>query len=230
MQRAQRAAASPMRAILEAAKVKRRVEPQGAADTEGAATAARRAPPRVLALGAGEVATRSVVASQQGAPVSPLATGTAPVATAAPNGAGTVTIRTLAGALPRAVVKADVAPAGLAPVGPLAPALGQAELLRVPAMPRAQTEPELNVAAPAPRLLQMVEPDVPIRVLEALARPQVTVEFTIGSDGGVSGVKVITPAPRQLAPPVIAALEQWRYEPQREPRLHRVVLVFSAVP
>ena len=73
----------------------------------------------------------------------------------------------------------------------------------------------------------MVEPEVSARVLETLARREVSVEFTIGTDGAVSEIKVSLPGPRPLVASITAALEQWRFEAQRAPRAHKVLLVFS---
>ena len=249
MQRAQRAADSPLRAILEAAKVKRRVDPE-AIDAEGAAGGTRRAlaqrSPAPVAVaepaprGTAAVSPAALAPQPPSAPLAPVPLASPP---AAPAGAipkpGPISIRTLPGELAPPVPRADAARTGLAPVGRLElPALPP-ELPRVQAVPAkpapaapaavaaAAAAAASTTAGEAPRLLHMVEPEVPIRVLESLTRREVTVEFIIGIDGDVSDVRVLPPAPRQLVRPVAAALEQWRYEAQRAPRANRVVLVFN---
>jgi len=80
----------------------------------------------------------------------------------------------------------------------------------------------------APRLLKMVEPDVPIRVLDQIgSRREAVVEFVVKPDGSVSDINLLAPAPRVLQRFVVEALSQWRYAPLPEARTLRVQLVFS---
>jgi outer membrane biosynthesis protein TonB len=72
----------------------------------------------------------------------------------------------------------------------------------------------------------MVEPEVPQRLLDQLSNPEVHLEFTIEADGSVSGITLLSPAPR-LLPFLREAIEQWRYAPLPESRRHRVTLIFG---
>ncbi|MBL8288575.1 MAG: energy transducer TonB [Rubrivivax sp.] len=83
------------------------------------------------------------------------------------------------------------------------------------------------VAAAAPQLVHLVQPEVPPRLLDQLAGAEVSVEFTIAADGRVSGISVLPPVPRPLVPLITAAIEQWRYAPLPAARPHRVQLVFK---
>ncbi|MBI5717358.1 MAG: energy transducer TonB [Burkholderiales bacterium] len=252
MERAQRAADSPLRAILEAAKLRRRIEPNAAAETDAAARralalrppaagAARaelaRAEPRAAVVPAtpapaptpanvSAVAPRSVAAPALAAPAVPAA---APLLVA---DKPAITIRTLPGeALPEVPARSTALPPST--VAPLrnAPASSPSADLPRPSLPLAPTPVPAAVAAAAaaaPKLVHMVEPETTPRHLELLARPEVTVELTIRPDGSVSDVRVLPPVPRTLVPAITAAVEQWRYAPLPAPRPHRVVLVFKS--
>jgi len=221
MERAQRAADSPLRAILEAAKLRRRIEPDAGGGAVDAETAARRAAVARAANGAVPAAPANGTVAAGAAPA-PTAAAAAPPAAAAAADAGVTTLRTLpAEALPAgparsdALVSAPVAPLRTGGSGP-----GAAELPR----PQALALPELQ----APRLLHMVEPELTPRLLEAMRRPEVVVDFTIRADGTVADVQVQPPATALLASAIAAAVEQWRFAPLPAPRKHRVELVFKA--
>jgi len=215
MERAQRAADSPLRAILEAAKLRRRIEPEAGGGSGDAENAARRAPVARAANGA-------VPAAAVNGTVAAGAAAAPPAAPATAADAGVTTLRTLpAEALPAgparsdALVSTPVAPLRTGGSGP-----GAAELPR----PQALALPELQ----APRLLHMVEPELTPRLLEAMRRPEVVVDFTIRIDGTVADVQVQPPATALLASAIAAAVEQWRFAPLPAPRKHRVELVFKA--
>jgi hypothetical protein len=181
MERAQRMADNPMRAILEAAKIRRRPG-EGEAD----AAAAR-----------DEAATRNAVAPAAAAPDPVLsAAQLAPAAT-----------------LAVAPLKAAAPFAGLAPV--------------------AQPLPEMAALPPAapPKLLSMVEPAVPSRVMDQ--GPHVTevlADLSLRADGSVADVVLLTQVPRTWRRYLIEALQQWRYEALTAPHTHRVQLVFDKQP
>lgn len=181
MERAQRMADNPMRAILEAAKIRRRPG-EGEAD----AAAAR-----------DDAATRNAVAPAAPAPTPVLsASQLAPAAT-----------------LAVAPLKAAAPFAGLTPV--------------------AQPLPEIAALPPAapPKLLSMVEPAVPSRVLEQNPRVgEVSADLSLRADGSVAEVVLLTQVPRAWRRYLIEALQQWRYEPMAAARTHRVQLVFDKQP
>lgn len=216
MERVQRAADSPLRAILEAAKVRRRIEPEPTgADAEAAL---RRA-----------TALRQVQATlPEAAPVAPPAVSAAvwlPPQVAVPPATSTVILTLPEAATPVAPARA----AGLdaAAVAPLRAASAAAAL---PGDAARAPLPELPATAATPQLVHLVQPDVPQRLLDQLARAEVTVEFVIGSDGRVSSIAVLPPVPRPLVPLITAAVEQWRYAPLPAARPHRVQLVFKEGP
>ena len=208
MERAQRAADSPLKAILEASRARRRVDPDGAATAD----VARRATPRVANAGLGS----NVGAGAQGTAATPAPA----VATETP----VITLRTLPNEAPAQAPRRSgaIEPSAIAPLARPAAPLPQAELPRLPRL--------AETGATRPELLQMVEPEVGPRLLEQLTRAEVWVEFTIRVDGSVTGVQVLPPVPRQMISVLVAALEQWRYAPLAAPRQHRVQLVFKNEP
>jgi TonB family protein len=94
-------------------------------------------------------------------------------------------------------------------------------------LPRLAASPLPQPVAPKLELVRMVEPELPPRLLELLARPEVAVEFLIRPDGTVTNVRVLPPVPRQAVPMIVAAVEQWRFAPLLVAREHRVQLVFT---
>ncbi|MBL8325771.1 MAG: hypothetical protein JNJ89_12535 [Rubrivivax sp.] len=219
MQRAQRAADSPLRAILEASKVRRRIEPEPTGEAEPPAR--RPAAPRGAPAEAVRAETRAA------APPLPV-----PVRNAVPPPGGAregdvVTVRTLQAEVPARSAGIDMTP--LAPLSRgAAPVPAAADLPRVPSLPDAPAVLPRAGPAAAPHLLRMVEPEVGPRLIEQLARPEVSVQFVIQADGSVDAVQVLPPVPRQIVPLIVSAVEQWRYSPQPAPRPHRVQLVFKS--
>ncbi|MDP1899652.1 MAG: hypothetical protein Q8K96_04270 [Rubrivivax sp.] len=119
---------------------------------------------------------------------------------------------------------------GAAPAIAMVPAL-EADTAAAPAIPLPQTT-ALRVEPAAepvrPKLVTMVEPQVPQRVLQEIrGTVEVLADLTIRPDGTVSQVVLVPPAHRLLQRYVEAALEQWRFEPLAAQRVHRVQLVFS---
>ncbi len=89
--------------------------------------------------------------------------------------------------------------------------------------------PKFAAAMANPKLVSMVEPAVPPRVLDEIGGvTEVIVDLTIRPDGSIASVVLAPSAPRQLHRFVIAALEQWRYEPLPAQRVYRIQLVFNA--
>jgi hypothetical protein len=227
MQKAQRAAESPMRAILEASKVRRRIEPEPIGDADPPAR--RAAPPRA------NTAVAEAARPPARAAAAPVPAAEGPVADLATTRseleAGIV--RTLPAQMP-AWTPASRDAIDAAPLAPLprvaASAPAAAELPRVPALPEApMAAPRPAPAAGGlPQLLRMVEPEVSPRLINQLSRPEVSVQLTILADGTVGAVQVLPPVPRQMVPPIVAAVEQWRFAPLPGPRQHRVRLVFRS--
>ena len=202
MERAQRQAANPMRRILEASKA--RPKPAAEAAPIVAATAAVAA----VAPRADAGFTTPTIAP---APAPAPAPVPAPVATPA---VSTLSADLLQRPSPGVAVPAlETASTSAQPMAALAP-------LAMPAAP---------VVVVRPQLVNMVEPVIPARVLDDLGRiGEVSVDLTIRADGSVAAVALVPPAPRQIQRYVIAALEQWRYEPLPAERVHRVQLVFNS--
>jgi hypothetical protein len=89
--------------------------------------------------------------------------------------------------------------------------------------------PTAPVVQVKPQIVSMVEPVIPERVQDEVGRlGEVSVDLTIRADGSVAAVALVPPAPRQIQRYVVAALEQWRYEPLPAERMHRVLLVFNS--
>jgi TonB family protein len=86
----------------------------------------------------------------------------------------------------------------------------------------------LREATVQPRLVEMVEPAVPQRVLDDIGRAvELNVDITIRADGSVASVAVLQPAPRTLIRYVVAAIERWRFEPLPGGLVHRVQVLFN---
>jgi nucleoid-associated protein YgaU len=209
-----------MRVILEAGKVRRKAgaEPETPAETVDAA-ATRRVAVRTPAapVKASEVAARSVPAAAAVATTTALSAPSDEPAQPTEKAPAT---RSLASA-PVALVADDSKPLEAperlpASAVPAVPTAGLASALALP---------EVLLR---PRLVEMVEPVVPQRVLDEIGKAvEVTADVTIRSDGSVAGVVVLQPAPRTLIRYVVAAIERWRFEPLPGERVHRVQLVFN---
>ena len=201
MERARRAAESPLRAILEAGKVRRRLDGDPPADPDAAPVVAR---PLV-------------------APATPVVT----IRTLPPDPPATSTPRQPALTTGQ-VAPLNGAQAALPDLS--RPVVAMTPLTSASSSPPTSTAASgaSSSASPGgPALRHMVEPETSPRLLEQLSRPEVAVEFTIGPDGTVSEVKVQPPVPRALVEKIVEAVEQWRYAPMPAPRRHRVQLVFK---
>jgi hypothetical protein len=205
MQRAERIASNPMRLILQAGKINRKT----GADEPTAATApaaATRAPAPVL------VATTAAVSS-----------GARLVPDSAAEPAPSPVVAEL-------VYKADARMKAAAPqaFAPLSPAVAPTPL-SVDTVSTAAPAMLALVQDSAPKLKRMVEVDLPPQVLDELRRGQeVAVKFVVAADGSVSQISLRSPAPRQLARLIQAAVSQWQFEPMAAAREHTVQLVFNA--
>lgn len=197
MQRAQRQAAAPMRVILEAGKPRR----QGN-EAEPPAPAAAVAPTLFALPSPPQRATAAV---------------NAPLGRA---DAGTATSLKLNGDVLQGMT-----------AGSAVAAIDAASLVTaVSSRPGAAPELfELHAALPEkPRLMSKVDPDIPPRLLLDLGSvAEVLADLTIRADGSVAAVLLLPPVPRQIARHVVAALEQWRFDPLPAERVHRVQLVFN---
>lgn len=197
MERAQRRAANPMRAILEAGKIRRKAD----ADAPASPPSPTRSAP--VAVAASTVTTDP--GSRAATPAAPMP---APPAEA---------VLSAAALGPNA---ADAAPPLSAPG--LAPSLG-ATALEAPAAPvplaQPRSEPHLQSMV-APEVPQSV-----LDTLGSL-RP-IEVDLSLRADGSVAEVVTVSPIPFPLRRYVTQALLQWRFDPLPAPRQHRVQLVFN---
>ena len=209
MERAQRLAASPMRVILQAGKIRRKANepeaPPEAADAALRRTAAR-AGAEPLVAAAGSVVAVTAVA--------------APARPASPEAVATASTALFLQASPLSV-PATAAVAGLENTAPAA--------LPVVALPTLTLPETLPVARAAqPKLVSAVEPDIPFRLLQDMGRVnEVAADLSLRADGTVAEVRLIAPYPRSWRSYIVAAMEQWRFEPLGSARVHRVQLVFS---
>ncbi len=238
MERAKRLAAGPMRIILEASKARRKtgeadspvVAEPVAKSTPARTTAASLAPPAAADARLLVATTSTGDAVRTAAPAAP-APESAPLQQPAaqprlPSAAPPSTPTLISGFLQSKAAGAAV-PALEATA---TPALSSAPLAQPVALPFAAVP--LPAAAPAvtdrPRLLTMIEPDIPQRVLDQMGRnATVMIDLTLRADGSVAKVALLSPAPRQLERALAATLEQWKFEALPSERVHRVELVFN---
>lgn len=237
MERARRQAAGPMRIILEASKARRKAgdaetavvaEPvvKAAAVRTTGATPAQTAPADARML----VATTATGESPRTAARAPAAESPPapqPAAQASPPDAAPPSTPTLSSGILQSRPFGAAVPALEASA---TPALSSAPLAQPAPLPFADVPPPAVVPAAAvrPRLLTMVEPELPPRVLDQLVRnATVLIDLTIRADGSVAKVAVLPPAPRQLERALAPTLEQWKFEPLPTERVHRVELVFN---
>jgi TonB family protein len=199
MERAKRQAANPLRVILEASKPRRK----GAEAEPAEAAAPRAAQPPQLAVAA--------------PPVQPVLAKPVPEAAVPSRIVTEVTLNSAA------LQRKEAA----APVAALQAAGSATNMTPLPAAALAM--PKLAAAPARPKLIAMVEPSVPPRVVDEIGGKlnEVEVDVTIRADGTVASATVLPPAPRQLHRYVVAAVEQWRFEPLPGERVHRVQLVFN---
>ena len=247
MERAKRQAAGPMRVILEASKSRRKIgDADGTAPVPSTASSPAALPTdsgsvrtvasRSLATGSPEPITRSM-AGLASAPVPPpvvlsvAGALTAPVtapAVAAPSGVVTqltLTSETLQGKIEAAQVP-GLELSGAVSATPAPPAA--ATLATVPKMAAA---PNTLGSLAKVRLINRVDPTLAQRQLDDMGRNAlVTVDLTIRADGTVRSVAMVPPTPRGIQRALLEALEQWRFEPLPEERVHRMQLIFNPEP
>lgn len=97
------------------------------------------------------------------------------------------------------------------------------------ALPAGAALPTLGVGPAKVKLKNRVDPELGQRQLDDLGRNAiVTVDLTIRADGSVASVAMVSTPPRGLQRPLLAALQQWRFEPLPSERVHRVELLFNA--
>jgi hypothetical protein len=224
MERAQRMANSPMRVILQAGKIRRKGEGDAVAPAPALVTVAARPAP----LRAAAAVSASPLAAAAAVDASVTASVTAPV-TAPANVAASATVApqpepapSPALVLRSSPLGADTPPAA-APLETVAPVLAD----NVPKL--ATPQAALPPVTVQPKLLAMVEPDIPVRVRrESPQAREVVAELKLRADGTVAEVALVAPYPRNWQSYLLAALEQWRFEPLPGPRTHRIELVFEA--
>lgn len=221
MERAQRLAANPMRVILQAGKIRRKPvgaeaapEPADAANLRRIAAATSAAAPPTATTATTATAATTAAAAGTAAPVA--ATRAAPVE-AAPS-VSTALVFQASQPMPAAAN----AVAGLENT-----AAPEALSAAAPNMVAPQT---LLAALPAaqPTLLSTVEPDIPPRLMRDTGGVnEVLADLSLRADGTVAEVQLIAPYPRSWRGYLVAALEQWRFEPMAGARVHRIQLVFG---
>lgn len=235
MERAKRQAAGPMRIILEASKARRKpgegdpppITPSNSAaaapDAGGVRSVANRTPTPVAAANpsANPAQPTAPPPALAATPV-PTANNASPPATAAPGQAGGVSTQVTLEAGALGAKPAASAVSGLQSTtntGPIVAPLAAAPRVTVPTMQ----------ASDLVRLLSVVEPEVPQRVLDEMGRnATIQVDLLLRTDGSVASVNLVTPAPRGLLRVLTPSLEQWKFAPLTAQRTHRVELLFNA--
>ena len=247
MERAKRQAAGPMRVILEASRPRRKAAdadlpvpapptPTPPSDSGSVRAVASRSP--TVATVAPAPITRSVAALPGVAPI--VLTIDAP--STAPSTAlyAAPTTAQAASAVTQNILTSEtlqtMAPAAWAPglettgslIGTEPPAATATALASLPKLPGVPT----TAAGPASvKLINRVDPELPQRQLDDMGRNAVvTVDLTIRTDGSVGNVAMVRPTPRGIQRAVLAALEQWRFDPLPSERVHRVQLIFNPEP
>lgn len=200
MERAKRAAAGPMKAIQQASKIRRRPgEPDAPASP---------AAPAAPAAGSSTVLAASAAAAPAVVAPVPL-----PERAAAP----------AAGRVLEGVVRMPT----VAVVAPLASRTSAPATATMPAL--VVSQPLLEALPVQPKVLSMVEPNIPSRLMDQGPRvAEVEAELSLRADGSVAEVVLVPPVPRAWQRYITTALEQWRFESMAGPRQHRVRLVFGS--
>ena len=236
MERAKRQAAGPMRVILEASKARRKPGEGESPSAAPAAAAAATSEAGGLKPVASRTPTPVAAANPSASPSQPAIAPAAVAATSLPpavavgapgsavtpaaGSAGVTTQFTLEagslGAKPSATAVSglETSPA----VGPIVAPLAVAPKIAVPQME----------ASDRVRLLSMVEPEVPQRILDEMGRnATVLVDLKLRADGSVASVDLASAAPRGLLRMLTPSLEQWKFAPLTAQRTHRVELLFN---
>ena len=200
MERARRAAAGPLKAIQQAAKIRRR----GEADAPPTPAAAVPAPAAVLA--ASSAVLPAAVATTERPAVDRVV------------------------APPPALVLDDTPPAlRVTEVAPLATPVAAAAVVALPVLAATRQVPDLPPAVPKLlNMLEPVIP--PRLLLQEGGAVEVEVDMSLRADGTVESITVLPPVPRAWQRHITAALEQWRFEPMSGPAQHRVRLLFNSEP
>ena len=227
MERAQRLASNPMRVILEASKFRRKGAVDDATTVESGDTASlRRTSARVNTGGAEPI---QALARRQDAVVAPMP---APLLAQLP----APLLAQQPAPLPVPVPRAAPAEPALAVTNSIPAALQEAvsalestSLAKTFLTPLPQSAPALAARiAGQPRLVESIEPIFSGQLMDEASRlSEVLAELTIRPDGAVAQAVLLGVVPRGLKRAIVAALEQWRFEPLPAQQLHRVQLVFS---
>ena len=254
MERAQRQAVNPMRMILEASKVRRKAaeaEPAEATDAALRRVAARIGLPAAGAVAVVAPAAVGALAAPLRLPVEAAAAAVpapAPILATAPTPAIAIANTTATATASAPTPLADVQPLRPEPVLGLvrdsmtptpqavAPSAVRFDSVTAsippPVAPRTAATPTAKLLPP--KLLTMVEPEIPARLMINLQQTvEVQVDLTLRADGTVAQVVFAPGVSRALQRSLQAAVEQWRYEPlsaaatDAAPRLHRVQLVIN---
>ena len=235
MERAQRLASNPMRVILEASKFRRKGAVDDATTVESGDTASlRRTSARVNTGGAEPI---QALARRQDAVVAPMpaplvAQLPAPLVAQLP----APLLAQQPAPLPVPVPRAAPAEPALAVTNSIPAALQEAvsalestSLAKTFLTPLPQSAPALAARiAGQPRLVESIEPIFSGQLMDEASRlSEVLAELTIRPDGAVAQAVLLGVVPRGLKRAIVAALEQWRFEPLPAQQLHRVQLVFS---
>lgn len=239
MERAKRQAAGPMRFILEASKARRKpgeadaasvVAPAAApSDAASLRTAASRSAPAVAAVNVSSNPPTNPAANPPTLTAAAAAPSLAALIPAAPTGSAAT-----GAASPAAVSTQVTLEAGALAATPKASAVSGLESSPVvrPITAPLAVAPQVVIPQMQPgdrvRLLSMVEPEVPQRVLDDLGRnAAILVDLTLRADGSVASVDLASPAPRGLLRLLTPSLEQWKFAPLLAQRTHRIELLFN---
>lgn len=225
MGRAQRDASKPMQVILEASRIRARPK----------AVETIRLTPSAVAPKAGGTVNAATGPAQAAATTPNVATAVAPAVSTAP-AEGTSGTRGLATqdttARPGVIESAPPTAAGPIRAEPAAAVLRPVEVAPVSAgsiVAAVAASPRVATAAPVvPKLVNLVEPEIPLRLLSRLAKAALfVVGFRINADGSVDQVAIRSGNFKAMESSVLTAVQQWRYQPLPQPHDHTVELVIN---
>lgn len=218
MERAKRMAAGPMRVILEASKGKQRREPEPPAPADAGSLRAVSARPAAAAA-ATDIAVRAVPAPQNTAAAEPTPQAAAAAVSPAPTATAVTTQITLSSDSLQSHKVAPVPGLERGHTAAAVPTLMPTAPAALPALPEANVKPTL---------LSRVDPELPQRLLDELGRNAVvSMDLTIRPDGQVARVAMVSNVSQRVQRLLVAALEQWRFNPLPSERVHRIELVFN---
>lgn len=227
--RVRRSALSPLRVILEAARLKR-----ASANAEPSTAPAPAAPPKRAAApakAAANVAAAPAVAStpapaEQVRAVAQDNSASAPSAAAIDSAVLPAAPAASAAIPPTAIPPAATTPSATAAPPAAMPPASQAGPLATPV--RNEAAAQAAAVATSPLVLHKVAPEIPAAARRRVGPfDELPVQVSVRADGSVADAAVLAVGMRLIESYVVEALKQWRYAPTGQPFTHRFQLVIN---